>query len=100
MEKAQRTGSASAQAAIAGRRTAGCAAELLHDGPSGKKKVSIQSAASIGWATSDDESRLFTKLKDLVKAKREAPSSLFETILQKTDWGIFMISFPFLRPWI
>ena len=28
--------------------------QVLHDGPSGKKKVAFQSAASIGWATSDD----------------------------------------------
>ena len=27
---------------------------MLHDGRSGKKKVAIQSAQSIGWATSDD----------------------------------------------
>ena len=61
---------------------------MLHDGRSGKKKVAIQSAQSIGWATSDDrcvKAGVYEVVRSCESQRRRA--SLFETILQETEKG-------------
>ena len=64
---------------------------MLHDGRSGKKKVAIQSAQSIGWATSDDrcvKAGVYEVVRSCESQRRAGSRlSLFETILQETEKG-------------
>ena len=63
---------------------------MLHDGRSGKKKVAIQSAQSIGWATSDDrcvKAGVYEVVRSCESQRRGSRLSLFETILQETEKG-------------
>ena len=89
-KKSQRTGCVGAPT-VAG--CAGCAAEVLHDGPSGKKKVAIQSAASSGWATSDDhcaKAGVYQVVTSCESQRRGSELSLANHILQNTKVEIWI----------